>query len=345
MKQNFESILQCVRLSREKEYKVNNTKLIELYYEIGKSIHKQIQNGTCKKSIVKDLADFIKSSEPELKGFSDKNLWRIKQFYVFFSKNSILLAWAKELSFTNIIIILSKVKNNNDIEFYLKKAIKERLTKRELSQLISESILKNNLPTKNRISPLARELNNERDFFINLGIHEPYLSELLNHFIIEYYKKDDFLLKAGTICKYIAFMKTGSARTYYLKENGEEISFLLQYDQSYLTDYESVLLNAESKINIQFLCDSEVFLLPTSTLKLLYQQDDFWIKYAKKVTDMVYLEARSRIEDFLYLDAKERYEKLLKKSPEIFQRIPQKYIASYLGIKPQSLSRLKTLKR
>ncbi|GAA4800502.1 Crp/Fnr family transcriptional regulator [Olivibacter ginsenosidimutans] len=174
-----------------------------------------------------------------------------------------------------------------------------------------------------------------------LGINEPYLSNLINALDFLSFRKGDYFLQQGAYCRNIAIMTSGSARTFYIKESGEDVSFLLQYDYAFLTDYESVLLNQPAKVNIQFLEDATVYLFPTKLLNSLCETDFYWVSYTKKIMDTIYLEARSRIEDLLYLDAKQRYNKLLKKSPDIFQKIPQKYIASYLGIKPPSLSRIK----
>ncbi|MCL1688357.1 DUF1016 N-terminal domain-containing protein [Elizabethkingia anophelis] len=349
MEQNFKDIIHLIKQSKTKEYKINDANLIDLYWNIGKRISEEVASGVRGRSVVKELTEFIKADKEKIKGFSDKNLWRMKQFYETYKEFPKLFALSKQLSWTNNMIIVSKVKSTDEQTFYIKLSIKEKLTKRELLEKISSSTYNDNSIDHKTLSPMVRESNipsldsikNSLATFIN--IEEPFLTEYLKCLITRTYKKNDYLLKEGMLCEYIAIMEEGSARTFYLKKNGEEISFLLQYGFAYLADYESVLLNSSSKINIQFLSDAKVYLLPVVSLKTLYQTDNYWLKWAKNVTDNVYLGARSRLEDFLYLDAKGRYDKLLKKSPEIFQRIPQKYIASYLGIKPQSLSRLKKL--
>ncbi|WP_372482909.1 DUF1016 N-terminal domain-containing protein [Elizabethkingia anophelis] len=350
MEQNFKEIIHLIKQSKTKEYKINDANLIDLYWNIGKRISEEIANGIWGRSVVKELADLIKTDKAKIKGYSDKNLWRMKQFYETYREFPKLFALSKQLSWTNNMIIVSRVKSKDEQAFYIKLSIKEKLTKRELFEKISNSIYNDSSFDHKILSPVAREaeapsldsIKNGLADFIN--IQEPFLTEYVKCLITKTYKKNDYLLREGMLCEYIAIMEEGSARTFYLKKNGEEISFLLQYGFAYLADYESVLLNSSSKINIQFLSDAKVYLLPVVALKALYQTDNYWLKWAKNVTDNVYLGARSRLEDFLYLDAKGRYDKLLKRSPEIFQRIPQKYIASYLGIKPQSLSRLKNYK-
>ena len=68
---------------------------------------------------------------------------------------------------------------------------------------------------------------------------------------------------------------------------------------------------------------------------------DYWQEFGRQMAEHIYLSAKKRVEDLLFLTAENRYLQLLKQHPEIFQHVPQKYIASYLGIQPQSLSRMR----
>jgi CRP-like cAMP-binding protein len=94
-------------------------------------------------------------------------------------------------------------------------------------------------------------------------------------------------------------------------------------------------------LNIQALENSTVFLLSKNDLESLYLKDKYWQNFGKRMTERIYLSAKKRVEDLLYYSPEKRYLNLLTDNPLIFQKIPQKFIASYLGITPQSLSRIR----
>ncbi|MBW3466635.1 Crp/Fnr family transcriptional regulator [Arthrospiribacter ruber] len=158
-------------------------------------------------------------------------------------------------------------------------------------------------------------------------------------------KKKDFVLKEGDTCKFIGLVQKGTLRTFYVNEKGEEVSFLFHFNQQIedivFTDYESFLLETPSKLNIQALEDSTVCFINYDDWQRLCNESDYWMHFSKKMTEKVFLAAKRRIEDLLYYSPENRYLKLLKDNPLLFQKIPQKLIASYLGITPQSLSRIR----
>ncbi|MBS0623305.1 MAG: hypothetical protein JSS62_01635 [Verrucomicrobia bacterium] len=87
MERQFSEIISLIKAARYNAFKAVNTELINLYWEIGKYISHRTEKEGWGKSTVKQLADFIQNKEPELKGFSDKNLWRMKQFYEVYREN------------------------------------------------------------------------------------------------------------------------------------------------------------------------------------------------------------------------------------------------------------------
>lgn len=94
-------------------------------------------------------------------------------------------------------------------------------------------------------------------------------------------------------------------------------------------------------MNIKALKDSEIMLLHKDDLQKLYQKEAYWQEFGRKMTEVIYLSAQKRIEELLYYVPERRYYNLLSETPQVFQLIPLKHIASYLGIKPQSLSRIR----
>ncbi len=94
-------------------------------------------------------------------------------------------------------------------------------------------------------------------------------------------------------------------------------------------------------MNIKAVTDAEVLLLHKEDLQKLYQKDTYWQEFGRKMTEVIYLGAKRRIEELLYYSPEIRYNNLLAENPQIFQLVAQKHIASYLGIKPPSLSRIR----
>ena len=108
-----------------------------------------------------------------------------------------------------------------------------------------------------------------------------------------------------------------------------------------IVDYANFISGESSNLHIQFLLDSEVLYIHKHTLNQLIEKDPFWMGFAKNISDLAFLSAKQRLDELFFFNPEERYLNLLKKSPEVIQAIPQKYIASYLGITTPSLSRIK----
>jgi CRP-like cAMP-binding protein len=154
-------------------------------------------------------------------------------------------------------------------------------------------------------------------------------------------EKSEFFLQQEEKCQYIGFVKNGTMRSFYNNENGNDVSFIFHFNNQFFTDYESILCDKKSKLNIQAIHKSELLLLHKDDLQKLYNKDAYWQEFGRKMTEKLYLDAKKRIEDLLYYTPEKRYKNLLKENPLVFQQIHQKHIASYLGITPQSLSRIR----
>lgn len=112
----FSEIAILIKQSKEKAIKSINTELIDLYWNIGKYIHEQVENSDWGQSVVKELANYLSKNESNLKGFSDKNLWRMKQFFETYSELPKLSPLVREISWTNNLTILTRTKS---IDFFI----------------------------------------------------------------------------------------------------------------------------------------------------------------------------------------------------------------------------------
>ena len=105
IQKQFTEVITLIRQARFEAFKLVNTTLIDLYWNIGHYISQRTENEGWGKSTVQQLAGFIQSQEPGLKGFSDKNLWRMKQFYETYKDFPKLSSLLRETNWTNNLII------------------------------------------------------------------------------------------------------------------------------------------------------------------------------------------------------------------------------------------------
>lgn len=136
----FAEITTLISQTRNNVIRLANTTLIDLYWNIGQYISEKIKSAEWGESVVEKLAEYISQNAPDAKGFSDKNLWRMKQFYEVYSGEPKLSPLVREISWTNNLLILSRTKSVEEREFYLRKCIEERYSKRELDRQINSAL-------------------------------------------------------------------------------------------------------------------------------------------------------------------------------------------------------------
>lgn len=155
-------------------------------------------------------------------------------------------------------------------------------------------------------------------------------------------KKKDFLLHQGQVCSFIGFVETGVLRSYIEREGDDYISDFY-FEGSFTTSYRSFLTGEASVGSIQALENSVIYCLSKSKYDQLLQISNEWYKLGKYVADTLFIKKCRKETSLLMDNALARYKLLLETYPKIEQHVSQYHIASYLGIKPESLSRLKTL--
>ena len=128
---HFLPIAQLIANAKEHAYQAVNRELVNLYWHIGEYVSSQVQANSWGKSIVQELARYILQREPNIKGFSAQNIWRMKQFYETYKDYEILSALPRELSWTNNVLIFTHCKNQQELEFYLRMSTKEKWTSRD----------------------------------------------------------------------------------------------------------------------------------------------------------------------------------------------------------------------
>jgi CRP-like cAMP-binding protein len=157
-----------------------------------------------------------------------------------------------------------------------------------------------------------------------------------------YLKKKDFFVEEGKVCHYLGLVESGVLRSFIEKDTVEYIKDFY-FSGSFVVSYGSFLSGEPGIASIQALEDTCLTTLSRTAYFQLLKESNEWYKLGKYISDCLLIKKCRKESAFLMEDAFERYELLLKTYPRIEQHVSQHYIPSYLGIKPESLSRLKSL--
>jgi len=176
LEKQFTEVIKFIKQARFNAIKSVNTELIDLYWKIGEYISKKIETAEWGQSVVDQLAEYLNHNEPDLKGFSNKNLWRMRQFYEAYKDSTKLSPLVREISWTNNLIIFSRTKTEEEREFYLKLSLQEKYGKRELERQISSSFYERVMIGKASLSPVVREINID----LSSSFKDSYVFEFLN---------------------------------------------------------------------------------------------------------------------------------------------------------------------
>ena len=202
LQKQFADIVQLIKQARTNALRFVNTELINLYWNVGAYISKRVQSAEWGQSVVNELAEYLQRNEPDLKGFSDKNLWRMKQFYDTYKGFPKLSALLREISWTNNLTILSRTKSIEEKEFYLSLCIKEKYSTRELERQISSGVFERTMIANSKLSLLVREIypdniNTFKDSYVFdfLNLPELYTESDLQKGLIREMKK--FITELG----------------------------------------------------------------------------------------------------------------------------------------------------
>jgi CRP-like cAMP-binding protein len=161
------------------------------------------------------------------------------------------------------------------------------------------------------------------------------------YFIPKTIKKHQFLLNEGDVSRHVAFVNSGCLREYTIDNKGVEHIIQFAIEEWWVSDLNSFLSGKPATYNIDALLDSEVLLLEKSAREELLNNCPKMEKFFRLLIEANHVATQQRITDSLSTSAEERYLKFIKTYPKLFEQVPQNQIASYLGITPQSLSRIR----
>lgn len=158
----------------------------------------------------------------------------------------------------------------------------------------------------------------------------------------KYLKKKELFVQQGKVCYNLGIIESGVLRSYIEKDAAEYIKDFY-FPGSIVVSYKSFLTAEPSIGSIQALEDTHLIILSRSAYEQLLIESNEWYKFGKYISDSLLIKKCRKETSFLMDNAFERYKLLLNTYPQIEQHLSQCHIAAYLGIKPESLSRLKSL--
>src|ERR1700741_1943100 len=154
-------------------------------------------------------------------------------------------------------------------------------------------------------------------------------------------KKKTFLLQAGDVCDFEAFIIKGCIRVFYIDDKGDEVILHFAIENWWLGDIASAMHQKETQLFMEALEDTEILVIKTEDKEKLYQKVPKFERMFRLMIQSTHASMMNRLISTMSKPAEERYLEFIKKYPTIPQRVPQHYIASYLGISPEFLSKVR----
>lgn len=200
---DFDEIVSLIKEARRRAYQAVNTELVGLYWQVGRYISRKLQNAEWGEGVVDQLALYLAQTMPGLRGFTRRNLFRMRQFYEAYAGNKKVTPLVTQLPWTHNLIILTQAKRPEEREFYLRMAIAERWGKRELEKQFQQALLEHTVLHPPKLSPAVRQIHGQmadqifKDsyFFEFLDLPADHTEDDLHHGLLN--KLREFLIELG----------------------------------------------------------------------------------------------------------------------------------------------------
>jgi len=160
-------------------------------------------------------------------------------------------------------------------------------------------------------------------------------------FVYKRLRKRQYLLQEGDVCKHLTFVCKGLLRTYNVDEKGDEHMSMFGWEGWWTSDFNSFLMAEPAVFNIDAIEDSELMVISLANYEALMLAVPIMDRYFRILYQNSLVTKERRLMSSITHSAEEKYMKLAESTPQIIERIPQNLIASYLGIAPETLSRIK----
>lgn len=153
--------------------------------------------------------------------------------------------------------------------------------------------------------------------------------------------KGDFFLKTGETCQQLSFIRSGLLRIYVPTEKGDEVTQWISTQGYFVTDLSSFIFDTPARWTIQALGDTELFTIDKSDYQSIGKQVPEWQEFEVRFMTRCFTIMEDRIFAHLSMTAEERYWAFFENNKELFNQVPLQYIASMLGMTPETLSRIR----
>lgn len=164
------------------------------------------------------------------------------------------------------------------------------------------------------------------------------LSNICEHKIID---KGDYFIVAGQIPRKMAFVLKGLFRYVYSNENGNEFTKSIITENNFISSYSAMIHNSISHFSVEVLEEAEILEIDYLRWLEMKEKNSFWNGFLLQILEKAFCVKEKRERELLLLDAEKRYEIFVAEFPNLESRVSQQIIASYLGIQPESLSRIR----
>jgi predicted nuclease of restriction endonuclease-like (RecB) superfamily len=156
---SFTEVVQLIETARKQAFQAVNTTLIELYWQVGAYISRKIEGAEWGDRVVDQLAAYLAQTQPGLRGFTRRNLFRMRQFYETYRNDEKVSPLVRQLSWTHNLIIISQSKREEEREFYLRMTIQEQWGKRELERQFKAALFERTILHPPKVSPVVTQIH------------------------------------------------------------------------------------------------------------------------------------------------------------------------------------------
>jgi predicted nuclease of restriction endonuclease-like (RecB) superfamily len=173
---SFAEVVDLIQQARQRAFQAVNTELIDLYWRVGEYISRKLETAAWGEGVVEQLAEYIARQHSDIKGFTRRNLFRMRQFYETYRHDEIVSPMVTQLPWTHHLMILSRCKRPEEREFYVRLAIQERWGKRELERQLAGALFERVILAPPKVSPVVTQLHPLAETVFK----DTYLLEFLN---------------------------------------------------------------------------------------------------------------------------------------------------------------------
>ncbi|MGV3762001.1 Crp/Fnr family transcriptional regulator [Parapedobacter sp.] len=181
----------------------------------------------------------------------------------------------------------------------------------------------------------------EKNFRQQITLSDDELQRVMRHFVPKKLRRKQFLLEAGDVCTRMAFVSKGALFSYATTDKGSINVVQFAFESWWMADLYSFFTQEPSKLAIEALEDSELLLLKSDRLEPLMAEVPAVESYLRILYQNAYVALQRRMEETLGLTAEQRYKRFMQRHGHFLLRVPQHLIASYLGVTPETLSRIR----